>query len=64
PSTQGTWTELQIPNRPAGTNWTFVDSGDINIGAYDGQGAVYIAFRYRSTGTVASSWEISKVEVK
>jgi hypothetical protein len=64
PNTQGTWTELQVPNRPAGTNWTFVDSGDISISAYDGQSAVYIAFRYRSTSTVASSWEISKVVVK
>ena len=59
-----TWTELTIPNRPAGTNWTFVDSGDISLAAFGGQANVRIAFRYRSTTTIASTWEISKVEVK
>lgn len=64
PNSQGTWTELTIPNRPPGTNWTFLNSGEIDISSYDGQSTVYIAFRYRSTDTVASTWEISKVEVK
>lgn len=59
-----TWTELTIPNRPAGTNWTFVDSGNISLAAYGGQANVRIAFRYRSTASIASTWEISKVEVK
>lgn len=64
PNSQGTWTELTIPNRPPGNNWTFLNSGEIDISAYDGQSAVYVAFRYRSTDSVASTWEISKVEVK
>lgn len=59
-----TWTELNIPNRPAGNNWTFVDSGDISLATYGGQANVRIAFRYRSTDSIASTWEISKVEVK
>ncbi|KAF0131369.1 MAG: hypothetical protein FD155_1033 [Bacteroidetes bacterium] len=64
PTTQGTWTELTVPTMPTGSNWTFVDSGDIDISAYDGQSTVYVAFRYRSTSSVASTWEVSKVEVK
>jgi hypothetical protein len=64
PAEQGTWTELAVPNRPPGTNWTFLNSGPIDISAYNGQSAVYIAFKYRSTTSVASTWEISKVEVK
>lgn len=64
PSTQGTWTELTVPTMPSGSNWTFVDSGDIDISSFDGNAAVYVAFRYRSTSSVASTWEISKVEVK
>lgn len=64
PATQGTWTELTIPNRPSGSNWTFVDSGDISLAAYEGQSNVRIAFKYRSTTTIASTWEISKVIVK
>ncbi len=64
PATQGSWTEITVSNKPGGTDWAFVDSGDINIAAYDGKAAVYVAFRYRSTSSVASTWEISKVEVK
>ncbi len=64
PAEQGTWTELTVPNRPAGNNWTFVNSGPIDISAYNGQSAVYVAFKYRSTTSVSSTWEISKVEVK
>ncbi len=64
PSTQGTWTLVTVPNMPSGSNWTFVDSGDIDITAMDGKSAVYVAFRYRSSSTVGSKWEISKVEVK
>lgn len=64
PATQGTWTEINVPNKPSGTDWAFVDSGDIDFSAYDGKPAVYVAFRYRSSSTIASTWEISKVEVK
>lgn len=64
PSQQGSWTLMSVPNMPSGSNWNFVDSGDIDISAYDGQQEVYIAFRYRSSNTIAATWEISKVEVK
>lgn len=63
PNESGTWTQLTIPTLPAGNNWVYVNSGDIDISAYDGQSTVFIAFRYRSTGTVAPNWQISKVEV-
>ncbi|MCK9291115.1 MAG: DUF5689 domain-containing protein [Bacteroidales bacterium] len=64
PEEQGSWNELQVPNKPAGNTWTFVDSGDISLAAYEGASTVYIAFRYRSTSSIASTWEISKVIVK
>ncbi len=64
PHQQGSWVELQVPNMPSGDNWSFVDSGDIDISNYDGKSAVYISFRYRSTNSVASTWEVSKVIVK
>ncbi|HBZ67234.1 MAG TPA: hypothetical protein DEO70_10375 [Bacteroidales bacterium] len=63
PSTQGTWTELTIPNRPIGTSWDFVSSGDISLAAFANQ-KVYIGFKYRSTSSVAASWEIGSVSVK
>ena len=63
PATQGTWTELTVPNRPAGNNWTFVDSGEISLAAYADQ-KVYIAFKYTSTSSIASSWEVGSVSIK
>jgi len=63
PSTNGTWTELSGFNRPPGNSWTFVDSGDISLAAFEGQ-TIYIAFKYLSTSVAAATWEISKVEVK
>jgi hypothetical protein len=63
PSTNGTWTELTGFNRAAGNNWTFVNSGDVSLAAYEGQ-SIRIAFKYTSTSTGSSTWEISKVEVK
>jgi hypothetical protein len=63
PSTNGTWTEQSEFNRPAGNSWTFVDSGDISLAAYEGQ-TIYIAFKYLSTSDGSATWEISRVEVK
>jgi hypothetical protein len=63
PSTQGTWTELTIPNRPAGNNWTFIDSGEISLAAYANK-KVHVAFKYTSTSSVAASWEVGSVTVK
>lgn len=64
PSTQGTWVELTVPTWPAGNNWTFVDSGDISLSAFDGKSKVYVAFKYNSTSSVGSTWEIGSVTVK
>lgn len=62
PSTNGTWTELTGWAHTSGNDWTFVDSGDINISAYTGS-KVHIAFKYTSPSNDASTWEIDKVSV-
>jgi hypothetical protein len=59
PST-ASWTELTGFNRPAGSDWNFVDSGDISMTAYDGE-TIHIAFMYKSTTADASTWEVGKV---
>lgn len=51
------WTKLTVPTYPAGTNWTFVNSGEINLQAYVGK-KVKIAFKYLSTATKAGTWEV------
>jgi putative transposon-encoded protein len=59
-----TWTQLEIPNYPTGANWTFVSSGKVTIpSAYQGK-TVRIAFKYESTTTVATTWEIKNLKIK
>lgn len=56
------WTALTMPNPPEGTSWTFSDSGEIDLSAFDGK-KVQIGFYYTSSTSVAGSWEIDKLEV-
>ncbi len=58
-----TWTKLEVPNYPAGTSWTFVASGNIDLTAYCGK-KVYIAYKYTSTDTNSGGWEVDQFEVK
>lgn len=57
------WTQIQIPNYPAGTNFTFVNSGEIDLSAYL-NGTVYFAFKYMSTTAGAATWEVKNVLIK
>ncbi len=58
------WTQMTIANYPTGKDWNFVNSGSIKIPeAYIGK-TVRIAFKYESTSTVATTWEIKNLEVK
>lgn len=57
------WTNVEIPNKPAGSNWTFVSSGDIDLSKYDGA-KIQLAFKYVSTTSCAPTWEIKNVSIK
>ena len=52
------WTQLSIPTMPTGSNWTFVNSGSIQLPAQQLQNNVRFAFKYLSSATIASTWEI------
>ncbi len=57
-----TWEEIIITNYPSGSNWTFVQSGDIAIPeAYIGKTNVNFAFKYSSSTSNASTWEIDNL---
>lgn len=47
---------------PSGNNWTFRESGDISLDAFAGK-TVRVAFRYRSTGSEAGTWEVKSMRV-
>ena len=57
------WHPLVIPKYPEGVNWTFVESGDIDLTAYCGK-AVYIAFQHTSTDDNSGGWEIDNFTIK
>jgi hypothetical protein len=54
------WTEMTGFTRSAGNSWTFVDCGDIDMSAFEGQ-TIHIGFKYMSTTSVAGTWEISRM---
>jgi len=56
-----TWTTL-TPTLSTG-NFAWASSGLLNISSFAGNRAVYIAFKYTSTTSAASSWEIDNVKV-
>ncbi|MDO4164829.1 MAG: choice-of-anchor J domain-containing protein [Bacteroides sp.] len=63
--TTATWTTLEIPNWATGASgdWTFVDSGEIDLKDYVGS-TVYIAFKYVSSSAAAPTWEIKDITIK
>lgn len=56
------WTQLTIPAFPAGNNWTFVNSGDIDLNPYIGQ-TIKIAFKYISSVPSSASWEVKNFQI-
>lgn len=62
PST-ATWTTLTPSVYPDNTSYTFY-TANIDLSAYAGKNNVRIAFEYKSTMTVAGTWEVKNVVVK
>lgn len=63
PST-ATWTQVTIPTYPGGADWTFVSSGNISLPASVlGSSNCRFAFKYLSTTSEASTWEIKTVKI-
>lgn len=63
PSTQGTWTSLNFT--PA-TTIDFTSSGNVNLSGISGS-AVYIAFKYKATGTTAGAaarWMVDNILIE
>lgn len=60
--TAASWTELTIPTWSTGSDWNFVNTGLIDLDAFKGN-SVVIAFIYKSTDTVAPTWEIKNFKV-
>ncbi len=57
------WTALEIPTWPEANAWTFANSGEINLAAYDGK-KIQLGFKYGSTADGADTWEIKNLVIK
>ena len=57
------WSQWPIPTYPPGNNWTWYDSGLIDLSGYKGQN-INVAFRYTSNTIYAPQWEIKDFSVK
>lgn len=60
--TSATWTPLTINTMPTGADWNFVESEDVSLASFEGK-KIHVAFKYLSTTTNASTWEIDWVKV-
>ena len=58
-----TWTKLEVPTYPAGTSWSFVESGDIDLKAFCGKEKVYIGYKYMSENGLSGSWEVNDFKI-
>jgi hypothetical protein len=59
---EGWENELTIPTWPDAGSWTFANSGDISLSAYDGK-KIQLAFLYGSTSEGSDTWEIKNFVV-
>lgn len=61
--TTATWTQLTATLSPNTGSYVWTNSGSIDISAFKGK-KVYVAFKYISTATSGTTWEIDNVKVK
>lgn len=54
------WTLVTIPAFSSNNDWTFVDSGEIDLGAFNGK-KIQFGFHYTSSSASAGTWEIQNV---
>ncbi len=60
-----TWTDITSSVTWSTGGFTFVNSGNVDLSAYNGSASVYIAFIYTSTTAAgASTWEIDDIIVQ
>lgn len=58
----GEWIALEVPTWPAGSSWTFVDSGTVSLKDYCGK-KIQIGFHYTSTSSVGGTLEVDDIMV-
>lgn len=62
PDNGANWTEVLIPTYSSGSNWTYVDSGEISLKPFVGK-QIKIKFEYTSDMVNYATWEIKNLKV-
>lgn len=60
---KATWKQIEVPNYPEGTSWTFVDAGQMDLTEYCGKEKVYVGFKYMSESGLSGSWEVDAFKI-
>lgn len=60
---EATWDVLNFTDVPTGDSWGFVLSENLDFSAYEGE-KIHVAFKYVSTDSDASTWEIDNLAIK
>lgn len=60
------WTKIEGVTLPPDDNYLWAKSGDLDVSSFTGVGntAVHVAFKYTSTSSAGSTWEIDEVRIK
>lgn len=62
PTTQGIWVDISGSVTWSAGSFSWTPSGDVDLSTYNGNGSVYIAFKYTSTTSAgASTWEVDDI---
>lgn len=56
------WIALAIPTWPEAGSWSFANSGEISLGAFEGK-KIQVAFKYGSSAAGADTWEIKNLNI-
>ncbi len=57
------WAAVEIPTCSDNASWTFVNSGEISLAAYNGK-RIQLGFMYRSEDGKSGTWEIKNLVIK
>ncbi|MDD4848855.1 MAG: DUF5689 domain-containing protein [Bacteroidales bacterium] len=57
------WTQVNVPTYPSGSDWSFVQSGAINLDQFVGATNFHFALRYTSTPSACATWEVKNAVI-
>lgn len=57
------WQLIEVEDRSSGNSWDFISVNEVELENIAGEDSVYIGFRYTSSNSSASTWELDNIKV-